>query len=986
MSVHLDPEAECAREPIHVPGSIQPHGALLAVSLADLRVVQASANAEEFLGTSAPSLLGRSLDELFDAPLHVALDAIEQTNPRAVLIAGRLFDAILHRTGERLLVELEPAAAQDERTHPAFPEPYLQLNRAISRLREAANVDELLAVAAREVRSLIEFDRVMVYRFEPDDHGVVVAEARRDDLQPYLGQHYPATDIPPQARRLYLINPLRIIPDARYRPSPLVPATDPATGAPLDLSQSVLRSVSPVHLEYLANMGARASMSISLPYGSRLWGLLACHHETPRFIPYRTRLACELFGNVLTWLVAMRADGEEAQARARAADTRMAIVERVNRDGVVNGVIRGSPSVLDLVAASGAAIWRSGTCCTLGKTPSENQIERLVHWLRTVLRDGVYATEGLSHVCPFGAELKDLASGLLAVSFAAPWEHLILWFRPEAPRTVRWAGDPGVPLGWRDERICPRRSFSEWLEQVKLTAVPWQGVEIESAVGLRAAIVERAAQREAARASAFLQATSLLRWTTDAAGGVVDDSQSWLKFTGMSLDESRGPWGWLEALHPDDRAAARGAWGRAVESKSPYMAEYRVRQQDGAFVWTLARAAPVLDEAGEIVEWVGTNADISERKRVEEERERLLAQLAAERAKLHLLIMQTPARVAVYEAPDFRYALVNEAYRTGLAGRRLNEQTTVEVPPELRQRDLASLREAFRTGQPVTETERLTPLKSPDGRIESQYFTSSFQPVRDYDGQVRSVIAVGLDVTAQVRARQALEASVRFSEQFVGILGHDLRNPLGAIQMAASLLGRKAESPSDRQLVERILASTRRMINMVAQLFDLTRARLAGGLTVDRRPIDLSNVVADAVAELRLVQSGRAIECVISPGVRGCWDADRLAQVVSNLVGNALQHAAPESTVEVRLAPRGNEVVLEVRSFGTPIAPDLLPVIFDPYRRGEAAGTRSQGLGLGLFITQQIVHAHGGQIDVRSTATDGTRFTVTLPRGEPGSP
>ena len=985
MSLPFDPVAECSREPIHIPGSIQPHGALLAVALADLRIVQASANTEEFLGASATSLRGRSLDELFDAQLHFPLDAIEQANPRAVLVDGRLFDAILHRTGDRLLVELEPAAPLDELTTPALRDPYLQLNHAIRRLREAANVDELLALAAREVRTLTEFDRVMVYRFEPDEHGVVVAEARRDDVQPYLGQHYPATDIPPQARRLYLVNPLRAIPDARYRPSPLVPALDPATGAPLDLSHSVLRSVSPVHLEYLANMGVRASMSISLPHGSRLWGLIACHHEAPRFVPYRTRMACELFGNVLAWLVALRADGEREQARARAAEVRMAIVERVDRDGVVNAVARGSPSVLDLVAAGGAAIWRPGTCRTLRNTPSESQIGRLVQWLRTVLRDGVFATDRLSDVCPFGEELKDVASGLLTIQFAAQREHLIFWFRPEAPRTVRWAGDPAAPLARRGERISPRKSFTDWIEQVKLTAVPWQDVEIESAVGLRTAIMARAVQREAARASAFVQATSLLLWTTDATGAVVDDSPTWRKFTGMSLDEWTGHWGWLDALHPDDRAAARAAWGRAVQSKSLYTAEYRVRQQDGGFVWTLARAAPVLDETGEIVEWVGTNADISERKRSEEERERLLAQLGAERAKLHLLIMQTPARVAVYEAPDFSYALVNEAYRAGLADREFNGQTTVKVPPELRERDIASLREAYRTGQPITETERRTPLKSPDGRIAIHYFTSSFQPVRDHDGQVRSVIAVGLDVTDQVRARQALEASVRFAEQFVGILGHDLRNPLGAIQMAASLLGRKVESPSDRHLVERILASTTRMANMVAQLFDLTRARLAGGLTVDRRRIDLSNVVGDAIAELRLVQPWRAIECDISPEIRGCWDADRLAQVVSNLVGNALQHAAPDTAVEVRLAAKGNDVALEVRSFGNPIAPDLLPLIFDPYRRGEAAGSKSQGLGLGLFITQQIVHAHGGRIDVRSTATDGTRFTVTLPRGEPAS-
>jgi len=332
---------------------------------------------------------------------------------------------------------------------------------------------------------------VMIYRFEPDDHGLVVAEARRDDLEPYLGLHYPAADIPPQARRLYAINPLRLIPDARYQPSPLVPSLDPPTGDPLDLSHSVLRSVSPVHLEYLANMGVRASMSISLMQGSRLWGLIACHHGTPRFVPYQTRLACELFGQVLAWQISLLADREQAQARARAADVHVVIVHQMSTAGVVGGLVHGSPGMLDLIAAGGAAVWRDGTSTTLGKTPSKAQIEQLVRWLPAVLRDGLFHTDRLASVCPFGNEMVDVASGLLAVSFSNDVDHVLLWFRPEVPQTVRWAGDPSLPLerNMHDARISPRRSFAEWVEQVKGAAVPWEETEIEQAADLRAAIV-----------------------------------------------------------------------------------------------------------------------------------------------------------------------------------------------------------------------------------------------------------------------------------------------------------------------------------------------------------------------------------------------------------------------------------------------------------------------------------------------------------------
>jgi PAS domain S-box-containing protein len=357
---------------------------------------------------------------------------------------------------------------------------------------------------------------------------------------------------------------------------------------------------------------------------------------------------------------------------------------------------------------------------------------------------------------------------------------------------------------------------------------------------------ERQRLRKAARDAAFVQATSVLLWVIDPYGHVPEDSPTWRAFTGLSFDDLMTPWGWAKALHPDDRERVAAAWSRAVRSKSLFVCEQRFRRHDGAYVWTLARAAPVLDERGEIVEWVGTNMDISESKRAEEER----------------------------------------------------------------------------------------------------------------------------------------EATLRFAEQFIGILGHDLRNPINAVQMAAELLERKAESAGDRQrLVGRIKASTRRMSNMVTHLLDLTRVRLGTGLSIERTAMNLSHVVTATVEELRLVYPSSTIACACEAAVEGSWDADRLAQVVSNLVGNALQHGDRTAPVEVRLTATEAGAVLEVQNYGSPIAPDLLPHIFDPYRQGQPRRGKPNGLGLGLFITQEIAHAHGGRIDVRSTAAEGTRFVVTLPRG-----
>jgi PAS domain S-box-containing protein len=367
---------------------------------------------------------------------------------------------------------------------------------------------------------------------------------------------------------------------------------------------------------------------------------------------------------------------------------------------------------------------------------------------------------------------------------------------------------------------------------------------------VREVTVEREFQRQklrqAARDSAFLRGTSLLLWATDASGLHSEDSPTVRGFIGMSREELTAPWGWLAGLHPADREQARAAWSQATRTGSVYECEMRVRRHDGAYVWTLARGAPVLDASGEVLEWVGVNTDISHRKWAEEQR----------------------------------------------------------------------------------------------------------------------------------------EATLRFAEQFIGILGHDLRSPINAIQMAAHLMARNpGDATNTTRFAQRIASSAGRMGNMVAQLLDLTRARLGTGLKIERKAINLSHVVAAGVDELRLAFPTRTIECSSEPLVEGLWDADRLAQVVSNLVGNALQHGDPGRSVEVHLAnDRSRAAVLEVRNFGAPIPPELLPHLFEPYHHGQARTGKGQGLGLGLFITHQIVRAHSGRIEVTSTAAEGTLLVVTLPR------
>src|SRR6478609_9303126 len=304
----LPPDLEaCAREPIHVPGAVQPHGVLLAVSEPDLVVRVASANAESLLGVGVDALLGKRIGDAVDGPL-VPDDMEAQVDPddrsghfpesTTLTVRGqeKLVDAVLHRSDGLLVIEIEPGSG------PLTMHNSYRLTRtAVGRIQRTTETRDLYRIAVEEMRRLTGFDRVMIYRFDKEWNGEVVEEEKALGLNSFLGLRYPASDIPAQARALYRENWLRLIADVGYRPAPLVPARNPLSGAPLDLSRSMLRSVSPIHLEYLRNMGVRASMSISLLDRDELWGLIACHHYTGALRPpYEVRVAAELLGQSIS--------------------------------------------------------------------------------------------------------------------------------------------------------------------------------------------------------------------------------------------------------------------------------------------------------------------------------------------------------------------------------------------------------------------------------------------------------------------------------------------------------------------------------------------------------------------------------------------------------------------------------------------------------------------------------------------------------------
>ena len=489
----------CDREPIHIPNLIQPHGVLLAVSAAEYKILQVSLNTLEILGREPQSLLNKPLKELLGEEVRAIKDCLAEDSDKIEPLAINLrreeekltFKAIVHRRADIIIVELEPSQPTQELDFFNF---YKLVKSPITRIQNTHTLEELCNTIVREVRQITGFNRVMVYRFDREGAGQVIAEAAREDLQPFLGLNYPATDIPKQAKHLYTLNFLRLIPDATYEPVGLIPQFNPLTKEPLDLSMSVLRSVSPLHTEYLDNMGVAASMSISLLKNKQLWGLIVCHHNTPKKVPYEIRTVCELLGQIASFELANKEDKQDLDYKMKLKSIQSKFVEAISQaQELESGLTQNPDLLLDLVGGAGVALFFGDKITLIGKSPDKSAVEAMLSWLETQFnQEVVYETNSLAEVYPAAEAYTEVASGLLALLISRVQKSFIVWFRPEVIQTVNWGGNPYKPLETDEEgnlRLSPRKSFERWQETVKFKSLPWKSCEVEAALELRSSIV-----------------------------------------------------------------------------------------------------------------------------------------------------------------------------------------------------------------------------------------------------------------------------------------------------------------------------------------------------------------------------------------------------------------------------------------------------------------------------------------------------------------
>ena len=472
----------CESEPVHIPGSIQPHGFLLALNDSDYSVEFCSENIFEFIGITHEQVLGKRIDLILEDQSkgelinYISRQPGPAEAPLKIAIANIKLECSAHRSVKYILLELEPESPLTTDDHAL----YLQTRQFINNIETSNSLKSLCQSVADDMRQITGYDRVMIYKFDDQYNGEVYAESAAADIEPFLGLHYPHTDIPAQARELYLRNLMRMIVDVNYTPVPVY-TIDRGDAKTLDMSYAGLRSVSPIHIQYLQNMGVGATLTISLVHEQRLWGLIACHHYSPKYLTNKIRVSAKLQGHFLTSQIKVREANEE-YAVAREVDQHLQSL--LNEEGLDNrNALRQlvqRKELLEICHSTGVAIILDNIVHKAGETPAEEKISNLIDCLYSKNFAPSVSTDRLSGICEEGLDLQDTAAGIIFHSLGSR-NNSIIWFRHETIKEVHWGGDPQKAI-LKDERgLHPRKSFALWREIVKGSSNPWLRPELDAA-------------------------------------------------------------------------------------------------------------------------------------------------------------------------------------------------------------------------------------------------------------------------------------------------------------------------------------------------------------------------------------------------------------------------------------------------------------------------------------------------------------------------
>jgi light-regulated signal transduction histidine kinase (bacteriophytochrome) len=491
----------CGSIPLHLVNLIQPHGLLLVIDSKQLHIRQVSENASNQLLTAPEDLLDQPLSQFIpEAQFRDLQEKLgNQQNQEKIPFTltfhtpqqERLFIALIHPEPDYVLIELEEGKEQSGNS---FISIFQQIKYITSLLKQSPTTAGIAQVAAEELKRFTGFDRVLVYQFDQQWNGTVVGQAKEEDMSDFMGLRFPASDVPRQARELYLKNPYRLIPTRDYTPARLLPVINPITQRFTDLSDCNLRSVAGVHLEYLANMGIMASMSLPIIVENRLRGLISCHHKSPKNPDYETRTAMELLSTIISGQVAAKEKETAILKRAELSNVHAQLLEQVYKSSsFIDGLLQGKTNLMKLLSLTGVAVAYEGELQVQGKVPDMRKLKELTSWLRRNNSERIFVTNSLPHLYPNSKDYKDLASGLIAIPINTEQGEYILGFREEVLQTVNWGGNPdqAIQIEPDGKHYHPRNSFAIYQQTVRLSSLPWQEEEVVAAEALRSAVLEK---------------------------------------------------------------------------------------------------------------------------------------------------------------------------------------------------------------------------------------------------------------------------------------------------------------------------------------------------------------------------------------------------------------------------------------------------------------------------------------------------------------
>ena len=479
----------CDKEPIHILGKIQSHGYLLACDPETYKVTYCSENIDQLFDKSVEMILGTQITDLFTTGISDVLktvDTSQKASPVQLEIKGDSYLLIAHINEGNLVVELEPFE------NPSDPFKYQdQLSEVVTRLNSVTDEQKMCDITAELIKDFFDYDRVMIYRFDENWDGVVVSEAREAHLESWLGLRYPASDIPQQARKLFLRQGVRIIADVNSEPVSIQALSGDERDNPIDLSISETRASSSIHIEYLENMKVGATLTAAIISKDTLWGLIACHHYSPKLVNFYQRQSCKFLTQVFSSQLVLSKANVLLQKVNKAAVLRSRLLEKISKDwNIHKGLTKGQDTMLDITDASGAAVILDDRIATVGRVPSEEEVFNLIERLKQDEEDLV-VTANLCASHDLSASLNSYASGVLCVFLSATKKNALIWFKPEKIETVTWAGNPDKPVSLdKDQRISPRKSFDKWSVEQSGKSEPWYDYEIAAAKALKENIAE----------------------------------------------------------------------------------------------------------------------------------------------------------------------------------------------------------------------------------------------------------------------------------------------------------------------------------------------------------------------------------------------------------------------------------------------------------------------------------------------------------------